>query len=178
MEPIQIAEDLKTRFIDDVIGVSEFRGQTSVTVKKDNIINILRYLHDSEDADMKYLQDLSAVDYPERDSRFEVVYHLHSFKFNTMLRIKALVTEKDCRIDSATVIWKGANWHERECFDMFGVVFKGHPDLRRILLPEDWIGYPLRKDYPAKGPDLENDWHGFKEVLDKSQKFKAYAWER
>jgi NADH-quinone oxidoreductase subunit C len=91
-----------------------------------------------------------------------------------MIRIKAEVPEDDCKIDTVTDLWKGANWHERECFDLFGIVFTGHPDLRRILLPEDWEGHPLRKDYPLKSDLGELEWKGFKEVLDVAEKNKIY----
>jgi NADH-quinone oxidoreductase subunit C len=91
-----------------------------------------------------------------------------------MIRIRAEVPEDECSVDSIVDIWAGANWHERECFDMYGIEFKGHPDLRRILMPEDWEGYPLRKDYPLKSDLGEMEWKGYKEVLEISEKNRQY----
>ena len=114
----------------------------------------------------------------KNEVRFEVVYHLYSIEHRHMLRVKVPVSETDCVIDSVVPIWIGADWHERESFDMYGIEFKGHPDLRRILMPEDWEGYPLRKDYPVKGPEPEEEWEGFREVLNKAEEFRKYEWER
>lgn len=177
MEPVQIAERLKEKFPHEFVSAVEFRGQVSVTIKKDKLLDICRWLHDEPDLSLDYLQDLCGMDYIGRNGlpRFEVVYHLYSIRHRHMLRLKAVVAEEDCTIHSVMPVWIGANWHERECFDMFGIVFKGHPDLRRILMPEDWQGHPLRKDYPLKGPDEE--WRGFKEVLEKAEKFKEFEWE-
>lgn len=180
MEPIQIAEKLKEKFPEEVVSITEFRGQVSAVVKKDRLLDICRYLHDDPECNMDYLRDLTAVDYPMRKGqpRFEVVYHLYSINHRHMLRLKALVPENDCSIDSVMPVWIGANWHERECFDMFGITFNGHPDLRRILMPEDWQGHPLRKDYPLKGPGPEEEWQGLREILEKAKEFKEFEWEK
>ncbi|MBF0518064.1 MAG: NADH-quinone oxidoreductase subunit C, partial [Nitrospirae bacterium] len=106
--------------------------------------------------------------------RFEVVYNLYSMTHRHSLRLNVQVPEKES-IQSVVSIWKTANWHERECFDMYGIVFDGHPDLRRILMPDDWDGHPMRKDYPTAGPEDE-EWAGFKEVLKKSEEFKKFGW--
>jgi NADH-quinone oxidoreductase subunit C len=153
MEPFQIAEKLKEKFPIEVLNVDSFRGQTSVTVKPERILDICRYLHTDPDIRMDFLSDLCGVDYPDREARFEVVYNLYSIKYRHAIRLKALIQEGYPYIDSVVPIWSGANWHEREACDMFGIVFKEHPDLRRILMPEDWDGHPLRKDYPLKGPE-------------------------
>ena len=86
------------------------------------------------------------------------------------------VEESSCHVDSVIPIWRGADWHERECYDFFGIHFSGHPDLRRVLMPEDWEGHPLRKDYPVKGP--EKEWPVFQRLLDDSERLKENAWER
>lgn len=178
MEPLQIADKLKELFPNDIVSVREFRDEVTVSLNKNNIVSILKYLHDDPSTDFDYLQDLCGMDYPKKKPRFEVVYHLYSIKNKRMLRLKALVPEDDCRIHSVTSIWKGADWHERECFDMFGIYFTGHPDLRRILMPEDWTGHPLRKDYPLKGPEPDDEWQGFKDLLVKAEKLKQYGWDR
>ena len=175
MEPLQIAERIRERFPESVRDVREFRGQVSVTLKKERIVEICRFLHDDPELQLDYLTDLCGADYlGKKDLRFEVVYHLYSIPFRHAIRLKAEVSESDCRIDSVMPVWIGANWHEREAYDMFGVVFTGHPDLRRILLPEDWEGFPLRKDYPVKGPAKE--WPGFLNVLDRAKRYREFEW--
>jgi len=154
LEPQKIAEAIKERFPLEVKTIQEFRGQVSVIVRKQRIHDIMKYLHDTPEFSFDHLHDLCGVDYlGKKEIRFEVVYHLYSIRHRHMIRIKAEVPEHDHSIDSVEDIWKGANWHEREAYDMFGIVFNGHPDLRRILMPEDWKGHPLRKDYPLKGPE-------------------------
>jgi len=178
LNPKDIAEKIKEQFPDQVIDTAEFRDQVAVIVKRDKIVEICRYLHDDPHLSLDHLQDVTAVDYlNKKDVRFEVVYNLYSIKYHHKIRIRAQVPENDPEIDSVVPIWAGANWHERECFDMFGIVFTGHPDLRRILLPEDWEGHPLRKDYPLKGPEPEKDWPGFIEVLKRSKELREFEWE-
>jgi len=130
--------------------VGSFRDQVTIRVFKDNIVEVCMFLRDTPELAFDFNVDLTAVDYPQRPKRFDVVYHLYSMTHNHRLRVKAAVSENET-IPSVTSVWKTANWNERECYDMFGVVFSGHPDLRRILLPEDWEGFPLRKDYPLAG---------------------------
>ncbi len=160
-ESLQIAEKLKVLFSEEVIEINEFRGQVSVIVRHGRIKEIIKYLKEQEG--FNHLQDLCGVDYYPEKPRFEVVYNLYSIWRGLHIRIRVKVDEKEQEIESITELWQGADWHERECFDMFGIRFTGHPDLRRILMPEDWEGYPLRKDYPLRGKDL---WRGFKEILE------------
>lgn len=175
MEPNAIAEIIKDRYPTEIKEIKEFRGQTSIAIKKNRIKEIMKYLHDTPELYFDYLQDLCGVDYiGKKEMRFEVVYHLYSIRHRHMIRIKAEVSEDDCSIDSVTDIWAGADWHERECYDMFGIIFKGHPDLRRILMPEDWEGYPLRKDYPLKADLGEMEWKGYKETIQTAEKNKGY----
>ena len=155
MEPLEIVDRLKEKFLNEIVDVTQFRDQVFVSIKKEKIAEICRYLHDDPDIHMDYLADLCGVDYPEKRHRFEVVYNLYSLKYNHRLMLKAQLPEEDPYIDSVVQIWSGANWHEREACDMYGILFNDHPDLRRILMPEDWEGYPLRKDYPLKGPEGE-----------------------
>lgn len=175
MKPLEIVDKIKEKFPDEVLEAKEFRKQAAVTLKKDKILEICRYLHDDSALCFDYLVDVCGVDYRGRKGkRFEVVYHLYSIKRCHAVRLKAEVPESSLEIDSVTAVWAGANWHERECYDMFGIIFKGHHDLRRILMPEDWEGNPLRKDYPVKG--LEKEWPGFIEVLDRARRFKDFEW--
>lgn len=176
MEPIEIANRLKESFPEEVLDIREFRGQVSVTVKKGRILEISRYLHDDPELYFDYLIDVCGVDYlGKKDKRFEIVYQLYSIKHRHFIRLKAEVPEGDPAIDSVMPVWIGANWHEREAYDMYGIAFRGHPDLRRVLMPEDWEGHPLRKDYPVKGP--EKEWPGFLEVLDKYKRFREFDWQ-
>ena len=118
----------------------------------ERILDLARFLHDAPDASFDHLTDICSVDYPEDRQRFEVVYHLHSLSHHRRLRVKARLSEDDPTIASVTSVWKGAEFLEREVYDMMGIRFSGHPDLRRILLPEDYAeGYPLRKDFPTEG---------------------------
>lgn len=170
-----IAEAIKERFPDEVRDIREFRGQVSVIVKKDRIRDIMEYLHDTPELCFGLLRDLCGVDYYGKKSpRFEVVYQLFSITHRHAIRIRAEVPEDDATIDSVCQVWDGANWHERECFDMFGIRFRGHPDPRRILMPDDWDGHPLRKDYPLESELGDREWPGMRELHDLVEKNKAY----
>jgi len=155
MDPLQIAKMIEEKFAGQVLATTTFVGQVSLLVKKDQIKDICRYLHDEPALKMDHLTDLTAVDfskYPgDTGPRFEVVYNLISTTHLHRIRLKARVAEEDPRIDTVTSVWHTANWHERETYDLMGIKFDGHPDLRRILLAEDWEGHPLRKEYPLKG---------------------------
>jgi NADH-quinone oxidoreductase subunit C len=135
-----------------VIRHVEFRGELTLWVKPEFIVEMCRTLRETAELNFNYLSDLTAVDHlkemKEGEPRFEVVYNLFSTRTKKRVRLKAAAWGDPPAIRSVTPVWVGANWHERECYDMFGIVFEGHPDLRRILMPEDWEGYPLRKDYP------------------------------
>jgi NADH-quinone oxidoreductase subunit C len=177
LEPLQVAERLKESFPEEVLSIDEFRGQVHVTVRKNKILEIAKYLNEEPELNFDYLRDLCGVDYlGKKNPRFEVVYQLFSHKHKHMIRLKAQVPEEGCSIKSVVSVWKAADWNERECYDLFGIKFEGHPDHRRILLPEDWEGHPLRKDYPVEGPSPENEWDGFKKVLEKSNDLKKYEW--
>ena len=120
------------------------RKQAIVLIAADKLREIARYCRDDEKFDM--LDDLTAVDWPKREKRFDLVLILYSFPKNERLRLKAHLGQNE-PAQSVVDVWPVANWLERECYDMFGIVFEGHPDLKRILLPDEWQGYPLRKDY-------------------------------
>jgi len=175
MEPKQIASRLQRAFSADVEKIREFRGQTTVTIGKRRSREILGHLAAWPEFSFDYLEDLCGMDYlGKKEPRFEVVYHLHSLKHRHTIRIRVPVSEDDCAIDSVVDIWAGADWHERECYDLFGITFVGHPDLRRILMPEDWQGYPLRKDYPVQSDLGEREWPGFTDVVKTAEENSRY----
>jgi NADH-quinone oxidoreductase subunit C len=138
---------LQEHFSEVAFEVHRFRDEVTVTVPREFIVEVCRFLRDDAELRYDYLSDLTGNDWPRRDARFEVIYHLYSMEHFTRLRLKVRVPEEDATCPSVTSVWSTANWHEREVFDLFGIVFEGHPDLRRILLPEEWEGHPLRQDY-------------------------------
>ena len=144
---------LKAKFSDSILEVVEYRGETTVTVKKEDVVAISTFL--KKDLGFNFLTDLCGVDLLGQSPRFLVVYHLQNLATKERLRLKAPVTEEDPRVETVSTVWGTANWHERECWDLVGITFDGHPDLRRILMTDDWVGHPLRKDYPLQGPDRE-----------------------
>jgi len=151
---VQVAVDrLKAKFGETVRAVSEFRGETTMVVKKEEIVEVCTFL--KQELGYNFLTDLCAIDYLGQSPRFMMVYQLYNIGSHQRLRIKAAVEEGDGRIDTVSCVWATANWLERECYDLMGIVFNNHPDLRRILMPDDWVGHPLRKDYPVQGPDRE-----------------------
>lgn len=149
MEDKKILDELQKKFPGKILEVSEVFGDAVAVIEKDALSNIVKYLK-NKPHEYSMLLDLTCVDYPERAERFEMVYHLFSFTQNRRLRIKARLPEKQPAIDSLTSLWSNANWLEREVYDMFGVHFHGHPDLRRIFMYDSFEGFPLRKDYPLR----------------------------
>jgi NADH-quinone oxidoreductase subunit C len=142
---------IRERFGTAVGDVTTFRGETSLTVDCDAIVSLCEFLRDEEALAFDFLSDLCGVDRHPATPRFEVVYHLFSLRHGHRLRVKVSLGGEDPVIDSVVSVWETADWHERECFDLFGIRFRNHPDLRRILLPEDFEGHPLRKDFPLEG---------------------------
>src|SRR5262245_11294472 len=150
-----LVKKLKQKFGEAVIEASEFLGQLSICVDERHIVEICESLKTDADTPFNYLSDLTCVHYPDnKPAPFQVVYNLYSISKNERVRLNVDTTGQS--VDSVTSVWPSADWLEREVFDLFGVVFKGHPDLRRILLPPDWEGHPLRKDYPLEF--VENRW--------------------
>lgn len=143
---------LQARLAGAVEQTTYFVGDWSVIVPVDRLIDVATCLRDSADSAFDYLSDLTAVDWPARTAaRFDVVYCLYSTRHRYRLRVKTRVADGTA-VPTVTGIWAAANWLEREVFDLFGISFAGHPNLRRILLPDDWQGHPQRKDYPLEGP--------------------------
>ncbi len=126
----------------------------TLRVARNHIVDVCRWLRDAPDLRFDMLSDLTCVDHLDRNPRYDVVYHLFSVRNNARLRLKTGVPEEPAECPTMTDVWVGANWAEREAFDMFGVVFTGHPNLERILTPEDWVYFPLRRDFPLQGPGM------------------------
>ena len=139
-----LSREIKERFGDRIVETSTYLGQNFVVVKPDSAVPVVEYL--KLEADFDYLVDITAVDWPKRAERFDVVYIIYSFARNERVRIKTCIAD-GYKPETAVPVHLTANWLEREVFDMFGIEFDGHPEMRRILLPEEWQGYPLRKDY-------------------------------
>ena len=131
--------------------VTSFRGETTVVVPRERLVRTAEFLKSNSELTYEFLSDITAVDRFPVEPRFEVNYHLTSLKNRAHLRLKVKVTTKDAVIATVTTVWPTANWLEREIFDLMGVRFEGHPDLKRILMPDDWEGHPHRKDYPVEG---------------------------
>jgi NADH-quinone oxidoreductase subunit C len=144
-------EECKSKFADAILDVTEFRNETTITVRKERIVDLCNFLKSDEELFFDYLSDLCGVDKFEEKDRFEVVYHLYSIKTKTRLRLRVKVDESDLTVPTVATVWATANWHEREAYDMFGIQFEGHPDLRRIYMPEEFEYFPLRKDFPLMG---------------------------
>ena len=140
-------ERLQAQFPDIFFEVRRFRNEVTVYVPREHIVEICQFCKTAEGMNYNYLSDLTGNDWPDRDPRFEVIYNLYSLKHFTYLRLIVRVPEDDTKLSTVTGVWRTSNWHEREVSEMFGITFEGHPDLRHLLLPEDWNGHPLRQDY-------------------------------
>jgi NADH-quinone oxidoreductase subunit C len=142
-----LTEKIKARFGGEILDAQNARDEETFTIDRERAYDFFRALRDEPDFEFNFLTDLTAVDWPERKPRFEVVYQLNSLTRGHRIRVKIGVDGADPWVHSVVGVWGSADWLERECFDMFGIVFKGHPDLRRILMYDSFEGYPLRKDY-------------------------------
>ena len=149
MEKKKILEDLREKFPEKIKEISVEFGDEIIIIDKDSLLDIVKFLKNDPYA-FTMLLDLTCVDYKGQKERFQMIYHLFSLSINKRLRINISLPEKDPSIDSLTPFWKNANWLEREVYDMFGILFNGHPDLRRIFMYDGFEGYPLRKDYPLR----------------------------
>ena|SRR2546423_2744646 len=150
--PSQMAETLRRDHPEWVSEVLDAFGETTVVIPRDHLVAVCQFLKSTPGFDFDFLADLCGFDRgPEEEPRFEVNYHLFSTKTYQRLRLKVVLNEEDMHVPTVTDIWRTANWHERETYDLFGVIFDGHPDLRRILLPDDWQDHALRKDFPLRG---------------------------
>jgi len=155
----EIVERVRAQFPDAVVGHKVFAGEPYISIKKEGLRDVCRMLHDEPDMAFDYPVEVTAVDYMGDAQRFEVIHVFWSMEHRRRVILKTRITEDECNVDSVTDIWKGADFMERETYDMYGIVFNGHPDLRRILMTDDFEGWPLRKDFPIEG-------HGWRENYD------------
>ncbi len=146
-----LVERLKEKFPQAVEETVYFRGEHTVRIAREHLLEVSRFLKEDPEYGFNFLSDLCGVDYMGKEPRFEVVYHLYSMAHKHRLRMKVSLAEGDLTIPTVTPVWKTANWHERECFDLLGIIFTNHPDMRRILTPEGFTDHPLRKDFPLRG---------------------------
>ena len=147
----EVVTTIKEKFPQAVEETVCFRDEHTIRVKREHLLEVSRFLKEDPATQFNFLSDLCGVDYMGREPRFEVVYHLYSMEHKHRLRMKVSLAESDLSIPSVVSIWKTANWHERECFDLLGITFSDHPDLTRILTPDGFTDHPLRKDFPLRG---------------------------
>lgn len=130
---------------------SEYKDELTIQVAKKDIVEVCKFLKNDGELKFIHCEDVTAIDWARRKNRFTVVYHLFSLKNKFRLVVKADVDESDCNIDTVSPVWRAANWHEREVYDMYGITFNNHPDLRRMYMPEEFEYHPLRKEFPLLG---------------------------
>ena len=147
----ELVEIIKDKFSHAIEEVISFRDEYTIRVKRENLLKVAKYLKENPECSFNFLSDLCGIDYPKGEHHFEVVYHLYSIEHTHRLRMKVSLLASDLTIPSVSSVWRTANWHERECYDMLGINFSDHPDLRRILTPDGFKDYPLRKDFPLRG---------------------------
>jgi NADH-quinone oxidoreductase subunit C len=151
MESAELADRMRDRLPDVVLA----RGEVTVTVGREELLDVLSQLRDEDGLSLRFLADVTATDWPGLEPRFWLAYELLSMQHAHRVRVKVGLPEGDPRVPSVTPAFPTANWLEREVYDFFGIVFEGHPDLRRIEMPEDWVGHPLRKDHPLAGVNTQ-----------------------
>lgn len=143
---------IRAQFENTVVEIQEALGEVTIISRREGLLELLTFLRDDPGLNFNFLSDLSAVDLGEfAEPRFAVVYHLYSLPLNHRIRVKVFLAEDAAHLPTISSVWPCAEWHEREAYDMFGINFADHPDLRRILMPYDYEGFPLRKDFPIKG---------------------------
>ncbi|MBI4429341.1 MAG: NADH-quinone oxidoreductase subunit C [Ignavibacteriales bacterium] len=151
MNNLTVVERLKSRFPAVPLETTEFRDELTVVVPKENIVEVCKFLKDDPDLEFDLLADLCGFDQYTPSQRFGVVYNLLSLKKKHRIRLKTFTDEENAKVPTVSSVWSTANWHERETYDMFGIVFEGHPDLRRMYMPDEFEHHPLRKDFPLMG---------------------------
>ena len=149
----ELLKRIGEKFDQQVTIVGEPYGLLTVETGREQIIDLLAFLKTDAALQFIFLTDITAIHYPEQEKQIGIIYHLHSLTTNTRIRIKVFLTDGDVHIPTATVLWEGANWMERETYDFFGVIFDGHPDLRRVLNVDDMTAFPMRKEFPLEDPN-------------------------
>ena len=144
-------EAVRTAFGESIVAAEEFRGEATLTVARERIVEVCTFVRDTEGLRYDLLADVFGIDLNEAPGRYAVVYNVYSTSTHHRMRLKVVLGGDRPSIPTVTGVWPAANWHERETFDMFGIVFEGHPDLRRLYMPEEFEYYPLRKDFPLMG---------------------------
>jgi len=172
MTMLDPVETLQHAFPKAVQDVQEFRGEVTIVVASSRIADVCQFCRDTKGLVYDFLSDVAGVDYYPQEPRFGVSYHLYSMAYNRSLRLKAFVSEENPTVPSVVAVYPAANWPEREIFDLLGITFVDHPDLRRILMPESWHGHPLRKDYPLGYETVQ-----FSFNFDEVNQHKPYARE-
>lgn len=165
-------DSVREAFGDQILDVDTFRDQTTLVVTPAAIVDVTRHLRDEDGLEFNFLALLTAVDYFPQEPRFVVVYRLYSMSNNVYLGLRVPVSGDEVELSTIESVFPNANWHEREVYDMFGIFFKGHSDLRRVLMPHDWEGHPLRKDYPLGYEEVQ-----FTFNFDEIDRNKPYAKE-
>ena len=146
-----LLKKINDQFPELKIDATVFRDELTISFDKSFILSVCQFLKSNPELEFILCADITAIDWAKRKNRFTVVYNLYSFKNNFRVRLKTNVDESDCTIDSVTSVWNSANWQERETYDMYGIKFNSHPDLRRMYMPEEFEYHPLRKDFPLIG---------------------------
>jgi NADH-quinone oxidoreductase subunit C len=169
LDPVELA---KLTLKDAVKDVIEFRGELTIVIEPSQIVDACLFFRDTEGLEYNFLSDVTAVDYYPEEPRFAVCYHLYSMLYNRRLRLKVYLPGDDPRVPSINSVWPAAGFQECEAYDMMGIVFEGHPKLRRVLMPTDWEGHPQRKDYPLGYEQVQ-----FSFNYDDIDRMKPYAKE-
>ena len=170
-----VVDELKAKFGDVITALPDFRGELAVSAPKENLVDVLSFLYKERKPAFEMLVDVCGADYPDREKRFEIVYHLRCMATVTTIRVKIAVAEGE-DAPSVTHLWESANWQEREAYDMFGVKFDGHPNMARILMWEGYDGWPLRKDFPLRGNTPPEKRYNEKDMR-LTRNPKQYCWE-
>jgi len=149
----ELLKNIQDQFADKVTVVGEPFGLLTLETTRESIIEILSWLKNSPTLQFIYLTDITGIHYPEQEKPIGVIYHIHSLVNNVRIRLKVFLADGDVHIPTATTLWNGANWMERETYDFFGIIFDGHPDLRRILNVDDMTAFPMRREFPLEDPN-------------------------